>query len=114
MIKTFGEFVREKRDVLDISLREFAKKLGDVSPAHISDIENGRRHPSPELLRKMAQILRVSVQELEEHDARPPVDELKRMVQKDPAYGMALRRIAESKIDPEKLLEFLEKKSKKD
>lgn len=113
MIKTFGDFVREKRDALDMSLREFAKKLGDISPAHISDIENGRRYPSDELLGKMSQLLGVSVAELQKHDARPPVEELKRMVQKDPTYGFALRRIAETKIDPNELLKFIEKKPKK-
>ena len=110
MIKTFGEFVREKRDALDISLREFARKLGDISPAHISDIENGRRYPSDELLRKMSQVLGVSIAELEKHDSRPPVEELKRMVQKDPTYGVALRRLAETKIDSKELLKFIEKK----
>jgi transcriptional regulator with XRE-family HTH domain len=110
MIKTFGEFVREKRDAMDISLREFAKRLGDISPAHISDIENGRRYPSDELLRKMSHVLGVTVTELEKHDSRAPVDELRRMVQKDPAYGVALRRIAETKVDPTELLKFIDKK----
>lgn len=112
MIKTFGEFVRETRDALDMSLREFAKKLGDISPAHISDIENGKRHPSGDLLKKMSQVLRVSVAELEKYDSRAPVDELKRMVRKDPTYGLALRRIAETKVDPKKLLKFIEDKNK--
>jgi len=73
-MKTFGEVVREKRDALDMSLREFAKKLGDLSPAHISDIENGRRYPSEALLEKISQVLKVSVAELKEHDSRAPVD----------------------------------------
>lgn len=109
-MKTFGEVIRERRDALDMSLREFAKKLGDLSPAHISDIENGRRYPSDELLEKISQLLKISVTELKKHDARPPVDELKRMAQKDALYGVALRRIAETKIDPKKLLDFIEKK----
>lgn len=113
MIKTFGEFVRQTRDALDLSLREFAKKLGDISPAHISDIEHDRRHPSPSLLRKMSHVLGVSVEELQKHDSRAPMDELKRMVQKDPVYGFALRRLAETKVDPSELLNFIEKKPKK-
>ena len=110
MTKTFGEFIRERRDALDMSLREFAKKLGDISPAHISDIENGKRHPSAELLQKMSDLLGVSLSEFDKHDSRAPVDELKRMVRKDPAYGFALRRLAETKVDPKELLKFIERK----
>lgn len=113
MTKTFGDFVREKRDALDLSLREFAKKLGDISPAHISDIENSRRHPSDDLLKKMAQILRVPLEELQRHDLRPPVEQLRRMVERNPTYGVALRKLAEKKVDPEALIEFLDGKSKK-
>jgi transcriptional regulator with XRE-family HTH domain len=113
MIKTLGDFIRERRDDLDMSLREFAKKLGDISPAHISDIENGRRYPSEELLEKMSHLLRVSVAEFHKHDSRPPVDELKRMVRRDPTYGMALRKLAETKINSEELLKFIEGKAKK-
>src|SRR4051812_28974201 len=113
MTKTFGDFIRECRDAQDMSLREFARKLGDISPAHISDIENGKRHPSDELLGKISHLLRVPVNELRKYDARPPVNELKRMVRQDPAYGVALRRLAETKVNPEDLLKFLEAKAKK-
>jgi transcriptional regulator with XRE-family HTH domain len=112
-MKTFGEFVREKRDALDISLREFAKKLGDFSPAHISDIENGKRYPSADLLGKFATILGVSIAELKKYDSRPPVDELKRMAQRDPIYGVAFRKIAENKVDSQELLDFIEGNKKK-
>ena len=69
-----GERVRELRDRHDISLREFARKLGDISPAHISDIENGRRNPSEDLLQKMAQVLGVAFDELQRLDIRIPVE----------------------------------------
>jgi len=44
-----GPYIRKRRDELDLSLRELAKKL-DCSPAFISDIELGRRHPSEKVL----------------------------------------------------------------
>jgi transcriptional regulator with XRE-family HTH domain len=113
MTKTFGDFIRERRGSQDMSLREFAKKLGDISPAHISDIENGRRYPSEELLEKMSQLLHVALAEFRKHDSRPPVEELKRMVRRDPTYGVALRRLAETKVNPDELLKFLEGKAKK-
>ena len=114
MTKTFGDFVRERRDARDLSLREFAKKLGDISPAHISDIENGRRHPSDELLKKMAHVLGVSLSEFHKHDSRPPMDELKRMADRDPTYGFALRKLAETRLDSTELLNFIEGKAKKE
>ena len=55
-----GPYIRKRRDELDLSLREFAKKL-DCSPAFISDIELGRRHPSDEVLVEMARVLKVKV-----------------------------------------------------
>ena len=113
MTKTIGDFIREQRNVQDMSLREFAKRLGDISPAHISDIENGKRYPSEELLEKISNLLRVSLTEIRKHDSRPPVNELKRMVRQDPTYGFALRRLAETKVDPDALLRFLDAKAKK-
>ena len=36
--KTFGDFVKEKRLALDLSLREFAKKVG-MQPSNYCNIE---------------------------------------------------------------------------
>jgi hypothetical protein len=35
------------------------------------------------------------------------------MVERNPTYGVALRKLAEKKVDPEALIEFLDGKSKK-
>lgn len=113
MNKVLGDFIREKRDDRDLSLREFAKKLGNISPAHISDIENGRRFPSEELLRKMAPLLQVTVEELQKHDMRPPVDELRKLVERDPTYGIALRKLTESRVTPDALVRFLDQNAGK-
>lgn len=109
MSKSLGTRIREIREERDLSLREFAKKLDDVSPAHVSDIELGRRFPSDELLVKMARVLGVSFEELKKLDLRPPVEELKRLVQSNPVYGMALRKLADKEITPEELLKLLTK-----
>jgi transcriptional regulator with XRE-family HTH domain len=97
-MKTLGERIRELREAQDLSLREFARKLDDKSPAHVSDIENNRRFPSPALLTRMAAILGVGIPDLEKYDIRPPMGDLRRIAQKDPALGVALRKIAEKKI----------------
>lgn len=112
MATTLGDFIRDKRDALDLSVREFARKLGDVSPAHVSDIENSRRFPSDDLLRRIAQSLGVPHTELQNLDPRPPIEKLRRMVQKDPTYGIALRKLTEKKVSSDDLLRFLNQKDK--
>ena len=105
-----GGRIRELRDRHDISLREFARKLGDVSPAHISDIENGRRNPSEDLLQKMAQVLGVAFDELQRLDNRIPVEELRRAMRQDPALGFALRKAVEMNVSSEQILKWAEGK----
>jgi transcriptional regulator with XRE-family HTH domain len=114
MIKTLGQRIRELREEHDLSLREFAKRLGGLSAAHLSDVELGRRYPSQELLSKMANVLRVDVGELHKLDPRPPMEEIKRLADADPAYGIALRRMVERDIKPGDILKAVEKKSKED
>jgi transcriptional regulator with XRE-family HTH domain len=113
MSKTLGERIRELRDEQDMSLREFAKKLGDISPAHVSDIENNRRNPSEDLLRKMAHVLNVPFEELQKLDARVPVEELKQATRHDPALGFALRTLADRKVSAEELLKWAQGKPKR-
>ena len=111
-MKTLGDYIRELRDKHDLSLREFARRLGDTSAAHVSDIENGRRNPSPELLAKMAEVLSVPVAEFEELDTRLPVEELKRAIRREPALGFALRKMAEGRVTAEELLQLTDSKRK--
>jgi len=92
-----------------MSLREFAKKL-DCSPAFISDIELGRRHPSDKVLSEMARVLKVKVEELRGMDVRAPIDEIKRITQDDPTFALAFRTVIDKKISADELLEFVKKK----
>jgi plasmid maintenance system antidote protein VapI len=49
-----GELLRERRiETLGKGLREMAKLL-NIAPAHLTDIEKGRRSPSEELLLRIA------------------------------------------------------------
>jgi transcriptional regulator with XRE-family HTH domain len=106
MVKTLGERIRELREAKDVSLRELARRL-DISAAHLSDIELGRRYPSDKLFAKIARTLRTTVGALRDYDTRPPVDELKRMAAKDPAFGLALRRVVNER--PEEMKQLMEK-----
>ena len=107
---TLGDRLRQLRETKDLSLRELAKQLGDVTAAHLSDIEFGRRFPSDDLLRKLAGFFKVEEKKLQALDTRPPVDELKRMALGDPVLGLALRKLASKEITAEDLLKLTKKK----
>lgn len=112
-MKTLGKRIRELREGMDLSLREFAKRL-DLSAAFVSDVELGRRHPSDKVMTKMARILETTVEELRTFDARVPVEDMKRLAHENPAYGLAFRRVVSEKVTPEELMRLAEEtKSKK-
>jgi transcriptional regulator with XRE-family HTH domain len=104
-----GPYIRKRRDEMDLSLREFAKKL-DCSPAFISDIELGRRHPSDEVLNDIAHVLKVNVAELRAMDVRPPIDDIKRLTQNDPRFALAFRTVIDRKVSADELLKFANQK----
>lgn len=112
-MKTFGQRIRELREEQDLSLREFAKKLGNLSAAFVSDVELGRRFPSEKVLEKMAHILKVTPDELRAYDPRPSIEELKRLATSNPTYGFALRKVAEGEISVEDLMNLAKKKQQK-
>ena len=60
---TLGEYIRSLRTKRDIGVRELGRAV-DVSGVHISSIEKGKNAPSPELLRKIAVVLKVDVDKL--------------------------------------------------
>ena len=112
-MKTLGQKIRELREAKDVSLREFAKKLGDLSAAFVSDVELGRRFPSDKVLAKIAHHLGVTVEELKKYDTRPPVDELKRIAAADPTFGFALRTVIEKKVSADELMNLAKKSDQK-
>ena len=60
---TLGEYIRSLRNKRDIGVRELGRAV-DVSGVHISSIEKDKNTPSPELLRKIALVLKVDVDKL--------------------------------------------------
>lgn len=101
--------MRRRRDELDLSLREFAKRL-DCSAAFISDIELGRRHPSEKVLAEMARVLKVKLEELQAMDIRPPIDDIKRLTQNDPRFALAFRTMIDKKVSADELLDLANQK----
>jgi len=105
-MKTLGQRIRELRDALDISLREFAQML-ELSATFVSDIELGKRHPSDDVLAKMAKILKEPLAELKKCDTRLPVDEMKQIAAADPEYAFAFRQVIEKRVSAEDLLRLV-------
>jgi transcriptional regulator with XRE-family HTH domain len=110
-MKTLGDRIRELREQQDVSVRELAKRL-KVSAPFLSDIELGRRHPSDDVLDRLAKKLGTTTEDLKKYDARPPVKELKRIAASNPAMGFALRKMVDQGVSSEDLLEFLKQHGK--
>jgi transcriptional regulator with XRE-family HTH domain len=101
--------MRRRRDELDLSLREFAKRL-HCSAAFISDIELGRRYPSEKVLGEIARVLDIKLEELRAMDFRAPIDEIKRLTQNDPRFAIAFRTMIDSKVSADELLKLANQK----
>jgi transcriptional regulator with XRE-family HTH domain len=104
-----GSFMRRRRDELDLSLREFAKRL-DCSAAFISDIELGRRYPSDKVLAEIARVLDVKLERLQALDERAPIEDIKRLTQNDPRYALAFRTMIDQRVSAEELLALANQK----
>ena len=106
MPTTLGQKLRQLRDERDLGLRETAREL-DLTPPFLSDVEQGRRFPSDNVLSKFAEFFNTSVDELKTYDSRPPVAELKSIANANPVVGFALRgavrEIESGKLTPEEL-----------
>jgi transcriptional regulator with XRE-family HTH domain len=54
--KTLGGVLKERRDLMGLTQRQLAARLG-VKASHVAYLENGRRRPSLSLLRRLADVL---------------------------------------------------------
>ena len=108
--KTLGERIRELRLEQDLSLRQLATRVGKSAP-FISDVELGRRFPSPGVLQAIAHELGVDPEELRKHDFRESMSALKHLSQTNPRWGVAFRtaadQIRKGDLTPEELVEKL-------
>jgi transcriptional regulator with XRE-family HTH domain len=110
--KTLGQYIRERRDELDLSLREFARKI-ECSASFVSDMELGRRYPSKEVLKNMAKVLDESIENLKSYDSRPPLEQIKKAVEQNPMYAFALRKIIDKDIKADELMKFANQNRKR-
>ena len=61
--QSLGNAIREGRVAKDMTLRELARELR-ISPSYLSDIENDRRVPAEDILRRIAELLNLSFDDL--------------------------------------------------
>ena len=108
--RTLGERIRELRLDQNLSLRQLADRVGKSAP-FISDVELGRRFPSPGVLHAIATELGVDPAELRKHDFRESMSTLKHLSQTNPRWGVAFRTAADQirrgDLTPEELVEKL-------
>lgn len=104
--KSLGDLIREARTPKG-SLRDFAKKL-DITPSYLSDIENDRRIPAEEVLRRIAELLELNFDELMAKAGRFG-DDADRYMRKHPTVGVLFRKLSESKAPDDDLAKLLKK-----
>lgn len=110
-METLGDFIRAKRDELGLSLRELARQIDCTAP-FLSDIELGRRHPSEDVLAKLAHAIGVKEDELRKRDQRAPIDDIKRVTKEDPKFALAFRTVIDKNISADDLLRWAEDQAK--
>jgi transcriptional regulator with XRE-family HTH domain len=103
---TLGEVIRKARVEAGQSLREFAKALG-ITPSYQSDIENDRRVPSEEVLKKIADLLSLNYEELMALAGRFGED-AERYLRRHPTAGALFRKLSETNAPEDVLRKMLQ------
>lgn len=120
MDKDFGQFIKEKREEKQISLREMAGKLG-IAPSYLSDIEKGRRYaPDRKKILEIAEILGIHSEERDllfdlagkSKDTVSP--DLPEFIMKKEKVRVLLRKAKDKQISDEKLDEIIQMLDKED
>lgn len=103
---TLGDEIREARIKAGIRLRAFAEEL-NLAPSYLSDIENDRRVPSEEVLKRLADKLNLEFDHLMALAGRFG-EKAERYMKRNPTAGVLFRRISESNLREEELRKLLE------
>jgi hypothetical protein len=49
-----------------------------------------------------------SAEDLKKYDTRPPVDQIRKLSNADPAYGFALRKLVDENLSPEEIMKIVQ------
>lgn len=90
---TLGEFIKERRQFLELSQRTLAQMIGLKAASHLCDVENGYRQLGENHLPALAKALDVTMEELQNHDPRAPLAEAQKLIERDPAFIPTLNRM---------------------
>ncbi len=91
---------------LNMSLRELARRLG-ITPSYVSDIENDRRVPSEEVLRRIADELGLDFDDLVARAGRIGPN-AERYLRETPAATTLFRRITEQKLTDKEIRKLID------
>src|SRR5579884_1996319 len=94
--QTLGECLRTRRVSKGYGLRKFAAQL-EITPSYLSDIETDRRIPSEEVLRSIASLLGLELDELMARAGRLG-DEAEKYLRHRPEAGVLFRRISQKNL----------------
>src|SRR5438552_4144414 len=104
--KSLGQVIRDARVAAGGSLREFARTLG-ITPSYQSDIENDRRVPSEEVLKKIAGLLSLDFEGLMALGGRFGED-AERYLRRHPTAGALFRKLSETNAPEDVLRRMLQ------
>lgn len=112
--QSLGGTIRKLRLKAEITLRELARRV-EVSPAHLSDIEHGRRMPSDDLLRRIVRELNdVGAAYVELRILKPQLeDDLERWVTESSEVRQLLREAKDSGRSAREMLDRLRRATRR-
>ncbi len=110
----FGEYIKQKRQEKNITLRAFADMVG-IAPSYMSDIEKSKRNaPTQEILDKMIEVLNLNEDEKNElldvaatsKDAI--AQDLTEYVSENPNVRVALRKAKDLNLGDDEWIRIIE------
>lgn len=102
---SLGQQIRDARVAADLSLREFARRLGRA-PSYLNDVEHDRRVPSEAVLRQISAELRLNVDLLLAAAGRIG-EGAERYMRSNPMAGVLFRRVSAAGLDEQDLKQLL-------
>ena len=118
--RSFGQFIRQRREELGKTVRGFAAEL-DITPAYLSDIEKVNRYAPKNYLDKLKEVLKISEDDEQEFEDLASVsrgssfEDINCYLGKTRMARVALRRARDSQISDdewEKFINDIDKSSK--
>lgn len=101
MQKGLGEFLNKQRIQKDLTLRELARRV-EIGPSYLSDIENDRRVPAEDVLKRFAVELEIDVEDIMARAARLG-ETAERYLETHPYAVRLVRKIAACDLSEEQL-----------